>query len=90
MSYDGTRLLRLGGAAGAAHRRRGPVEALARLVGAETPLGLTVAGRTDAGVHATGQVCHIDLPAAAWDDAGGLAAAAAGRRSCRRTPGSGP
>jgi len=43
-------------------------EALARLVGAETPLGLTVAGRTDAGVHATGQVCHIDLPAAAWAD----------------------
>ncbi len=42
------------------------VEALGRLVGPDTPLGLTVAGRTDAGVHATGQVCHIDLPAAAW------------------------
>jgi tRNA pseudouridine38-40 synthase len=42
-------------------------EALARLVGPETPLGLTVAGRTDAGVHATGQVCHIDLPPADWE-----------------------
>jgi tRNA pseudouridine38-40 synthase len=36
-------------------------DALATLL--RTPVGLTVAGRTDAGVHATGQVAHLDVPA---------------------------
>src|SRR5215813_13530034 len=36
-------------------------EALGRVLRAE--VGLTVAGRTDAGVHASGQVAHGDVPA---------------------------
>jgi tRNA pseudouridine38-40 synthase len=43
-------------------------EALTRLF--RDPVELTVAGRTDAGVHATGQVAHCDVPRAVWDRLG--------------------
>jgi tRNA pseudouridine38-40 synthase len=66
VSYDGTEFSGWAAQPGRRTVAGVLVDALERLFGADTPFGLTVAGRTDAGVHATGQVCHVDLPAAAF------------------------
>ena len=66
LSYDGS-----GFSGWAAQPGRRTVEdvlaaALGRVLRLPGPPGLTVAGRTDAGVHARGQVAHADVPADAW------------------------
>jgi len=67
LSYDGTEF---SGWAKQPERRtvQGELEAACdRILRLTEPARLTVAGRTDAGVHARAQVAHLDLPAAAWD-----------------------
>jgi tRNA pseudouridine38-40 synthase len=66
LSYDGSAF-----SGWAAQPGRRTVEdvvavALGRVLRLPAPPKLTVAGRTDAGVHARGQVVHVDLPGAAW------------------------
>ena len=66
LAYDGS-----GFSGWAAQPGRRTVEeilaaALGRVLRLPARPGLTVAGRTDAGVHARGQVAHADVPADAW------------------------
>ena len=64
VSYDGTALH--GWARQPGQRTvQGDLEQALSMV-LRVPVDLTVAGRTDAGVHATGQVAHCDVPRPVW------------------------
>ncbi|MEU9441162.1 tRNA pseudouridine(38-40) synthase TruA [Streptomyces sp. NPDC048304] len=72
LSYDGTGFHGWAKQAGGRRTVQGEVEdALRTVTRSPETFELTVAGRTDAGVHARGQVAHVDLPRAVWAEQSG-------------------
>ncbi|MFC1433080.1 tRNA pseudouridine(38-40) synthase TruA [Streptacidiphilus sp. N1-3] len=72
LSYDGTGFSGWAKQKGGRRTVQGELEEAIRVVLRQPEVfPLTVAGRTDAGVHARGQVAHVDLPAGVWAAEGG-------------------
>jgi tRNA pseudouridine38-40 synthase len=67
LSYDGKEFSGWAKQAGGRRTVQGEIEdALRTVTRSARTHELTVAGRTDAGVHARGQVAHVDLPEPVW------------------------
>jgi tRNA pseudouridine38-40 synthase len=75
LSYDGTEFAGWAPQPGQRTVAQVVEDALATILRLEVPARLVVAGRTDAGVHAVGQVAHVDVPelvdAGVWARAAG-------------------
>lgn len=87
LAYDGTRF-----SGWAAQPGRRTVEGelgrgLATVLRSEDEVRVTVAGRTDAGVHARGQVVHTDIDPLAWDQLPGRSRCAPAEAAATRLRG---
>ncbi len=90
VAYDGTAYAgwaRQVGQLGIAEVLEGALTTVLRLDPLGRPPRTTVAGRTDAGVHARGQVCHLDIPRCAWAAVVGRSADPPERALVRRLAG---
>jgi tRNA pseudouridine38-40 synthase len=67
LAYDGTDFAGWATQPGLRTVQQTVEDALGLVLRLDVPARLTVAGRTDAGVHARGQVAHVDVPPACWD-----------------------
>ena len=66
IGYDGTEFSGWAAQPGRRTVQADLEQALGRVM--RIPTSLTVAGRTDAGVHAAGQVAHLDVPETVWTE----------------------
>ncbi|HKG52119.1 MAG TPA: tRNA pseudouridine(38-40) synthase TruA [Actinomycetales bacterium] len=87
LGYDGTGFAGWAAQPGLRTVEQTLAEALQRVLRLPESPRLVVAGRTDSGVHARGQVCHVDLPEAAWSAAPGRSDAPPGAALVRRLAG---
>src|SRR5215471_10454050 len=84
VSYDGTEFSGWAAQPGLRTVEGTLAEGLGRVLRLPGPPRMTVAGRTDAGVHARGQVVHADIPADGWE--GGAWLRRGGARADELTP----
>jgi tRNA pseudouridine38-40 synthase len=73
LAYDGSAFHGWASQPGQRTVQQSVEDALGRLLGLDERPALTVAGRTDAGVHARGQVAHVDVPVDSWSEAADVA-----------------
>ena len=87
LSYDGTAFSGWAAQPGRRTVEGTLAEALTTILRSAEPVRLVVAGRTDAGVHARGQVAHADVEEEVWDAVRGRSARPAEEAAASRLRG---